>query len=337
MNTAPRQRDPFLEFSRFLGATVIMGHHICFYTEGGARTNFFSGWIFVEFFYMLTGYFSTAHFARLKDYDVEDIFSYCFQKIWRIFPFAFLGVMCSFFCELVKRWAGGPYEWVRMVLDLPLSCIFWGNSLSSGNVYSGQLWYMGVLALALPVSLLLMTHFHKLYQHLLCWSVPILSYTVAIVRYGSIVAFNPITCLIRGISGVCLGSALFYMGEHLQCKINEPARMAAKVTKYICLIFILVSQYYWDFYSSAAGYILVVFLMIFAACCSPAPTGGEVAERFGQLSMPIYCLHNAVMEAVWLCVPDYSMGLRFGISLIVVCALSIILLRLLPQSNRMRR
>lgn len=40
MNITPPSKDPFLEFSRFVGAIVIMGHHTCFYTEGGIEQIF---------------------------------------------------------------------------------------------------------------------------------------------------------------------------------------------------------------------------------------------------------------------------------------------------------
>lgn len=50
-----------IEVERFIGAVIIICHHL---THFQSISYFAGGWIFVEFFFMLTGYYSVAHFER---------------------------------------------------------------------------------------------------------------------------------------------------------------------------------------------------------------------------------------------------------------------------------
>jgi len=52
---------------------------------------FFGGWAFVEFYFMLTGYYTTEHFLKHSEKvgaEYRDIFYYIKNKIKKIYPYA---------------------------------------------------------------------------------------------------------------------------------------------------------------------------------------------------------------------------------------------------------
>lgn len=63
------------------------------------RTFFLGGWAFVEFYFMLTGYYTTEHFLKHSEKvgaEYRDIFYYIKNKIKKIYPYAVGGVLLDF-------------------------------------------------------------------------------------------------------------------------------------------------------------------------------------------------------------------------------------------------
>lgn len=54
-------KNAHIELCRFIGAIIILCHHTYLFEN---RTYFVTGWLFVEFYFMLTGYFTAMHFLR---------------------------------------------------------------------------------------------------------------------------------------------------------------------------------------------------------------------------------------------------------------------------------
>ena len=57
------QRNGMIDIWRFIFALLIMGHHM-YHLDIGESYLFQSAWIYVEFFFMLSGYFTAKHFLR---------------------------------------------------------------------------------------------------------------------------------------------------------------------------------------------------------------------------------------------------------------------------------
>lgn len=86
-----KNKCQYIEFCRFVGAIIILCHHSYTLVD---RTLFIGGWAFVEFYFMLTGYYTTYHFLRkTKEYQVgyREIFYYVKNKIRKLVPYAWGG------------------------------------------------------------------------------------------------------------------------------------------------------------------------------------------------------------------------------------------------------
>ena len=58
-------RNPYIELCRFIAAVVMLFHHtekLGGYSMFGAYRIARGGWVFVEYFFILSGYFMTRHF-----------------------------------------------------------------------------------------------------------------------------------------------------------------------------------------------------------------------------------------------------------------------------------
>ena len=205
------------------------------------------------------------------------------------------------------------------------------------HAYNNQTWYVSQLIFVLPAIVFLMSACKNIYKYYICWAVPIFLYTYAHSTYGSIVAFNNTTCLIRGISGIMLGSALYYIIEYFRgksCQITEVKKKYNFLRTFFmwcCLAFLLVSHFFASFEDASAGYIFVVFIMLFATLyeendCLKKGMLYNFFLHLGKLSLPVFCIHTALMETVQLLIPQRSILFKLSVSVLLVIAISEILL-----------
>lgn len=148
-----KKKNAFVELYRFLGAIVILGHHSYIL---GDRVHFIGGWVFVEFYFMLTGYFTAGHFevVQLKDNGVKVAVEYVKNKILRILPYAWSGILLGFCFYNLQPLTG--IERMHGVLSLPTNLmLLQGISISNHSViYNNPLWYIASIALFLPIIII---------------------------------------------------------------------------------------------------------------------------------------------------------------------------------------
>ena len=83
-----KNKCEYIELCRFVGAIIILCHHSYTLMD---RTIFLGGWAFVEFYFILTGYYTTSHFVKkMEKHKVEydEMFFYVKSKIKKLYPYA---------------------------------------------------------------------------------------------------------------------------------------------------------------------------------------------------------------------------------------------------------
>jgi len=322
-------KNYFVEYCRFIGTLVIVSHHVIFLTPDYSRPYFFGGWIFVEFFFLLTGYLTTAHFDKEPITDVNQIFTYPLRKIKRLMPYAVCGILLSYAVANCRPGLG-LYQRIKLLIDIPLNALLLYPSFegSAINVFNGQLWYVSEILYVLPLVILLLIKCKKVYQYYICWIVPILAYAISLHLYGTIPNVGFIASLNRGIGGLMLGSAVYYLVCFLKSSYPIARRKRVfTVIGQLCLLFIALSQIWWSYWDASVEAIFLVIVLIASAFLSEGAffhSEGckKLCDHLGRLSMPIFCIHTAVMEFIQLLFPQLSLRIKFGISVftILICA-----------------
>ena len=219
-----KQKNSLIELERFLACTAIFFFHQGFL--------FTSGWVFVEFFYILTGYFSLKHFAINKsknqmsdEHYANHVFRYSIKKFIQIFPF----IGCSMLLTAITNISDGKIYGIKQLVIYAI--IFFENLLgltgysvlqrnivineyfTYGWMIDGIFWYTAALFVALPIFL---WSARKLEQSMGIWIftvLPSLLYGVCIVRYNSLSGWpttDPYVYFMlnfRALAGLLLGRA----------------------------------------------------------------------------------------------------------------------------------
>lgn len=205
-------RNSIFDLSRFIAAICIMFFHINF--VGWRNHPCMNGYIYVEFFYILSGYFTAKHFWKnnSKRVDKETI-RYIINKYKNFLRFSIVPTILIYgiFIYNDKTFSKGIVSALTAVSSMTLEILF----LKIDNVFNGTIWFLAAMVIVLPVlSILLQTNKHVAFA---------ICFVVAYYIYASTGIVNntvfPINCL-RAASAMSVGVVLCYLcdladGYHL--------------------------------------------------------------------------------------------------------------------------
>jgi peptidoglycan/LPS O-acetylase OafA/YrhL len=67
------RKNTFVELLRLIATLIILFHHSYLVRVPASNTPFQVAWIYVEFFLILTGFFTMAHFSKRQKEDLNEI------------------------------------------------------------------------------------------------------------------------------------------------------------------------------------------------------------------------------------------------------------------------
>lgn len=141
-----KNKCEYIELCRFVGAIIILCHHSYTLMD---RTIFLGGWAFVEFYFILTGYYTTSHFVKkMEKHKVEydEMFFYVKSKIKKLYPYAVGGVLFSFL-NVITKCSENDRGVASFSLIYNLLLLKGSDIANSSYTYDPPLWYITHLIL----------------------------------------------------------------------------------------------------------------------------------------------------------------------------------------------
>ncbi len=311
--TKGRQRSQLVELCRFVASVLIVCHHS---EMLGHRTHFVAGWVFVEFFFMLTGYFTARHVARRPPSQgpFREAVHYTRDKLARVVPFAWTGVALGVVAMLLR--ANLADEWLRMLLSVPYNLLFLqGLPLHLPVVnYDVPLWYLTALMLFLPLLVATMRRMPSAYRRLLCWFVPLVLLGHNLVVVGKLSVWEAgVPKLMRGLADLMLGTLAYTIAEWVRGRATDRAMLLVRlggVASFAALCAIAgvlgVEGYEASVALVALAFVATLLVVTNERNYVEGRTPYALCGYLGALSMPLFCLHYPVGQIVQTCVPTLS-------------------------------
>lgn len=332
-------RNQLIELCRFIAAILIVCHHSDIF---GKRVLFIGCWVFVEFFFMLTGYFTTRHFSRLPPSCnwYRDALVYVRDKLVRIAPYAWLGIALGFL--VLKPWAASAETLLTQLLSLPFNLLFLkGSTLAIKSLsFDAPLWYLTLIMLFLPPIIVGMKRHENAYKYIICWLVPILMMSYNMETMGKVSVWEvSIGKMIRGASDLILGSLVYYISERLRSRLAARNRLSfvkilsIVVLALLCYLTITIKG---GGTGLSAEITFVAFLSILLLVTdnrniTNIPLVHAITSYLGRLSMPVFCLHYPVEQMVQLYVPSLSLNRKLALSIAIAIPLSMIVMLIIDR------
>ncbi|WP_251423748.1 acyltransferase family protein [Veillonella agrestimuris] len=300
-------KNSIIELYRFCGAIVIVFHHGFIF---GERLYFDTGWIFVEFFFLLTGYFTAKHFNNMDNIEVENIpqvaVKYSLRKIYRTTLYAWIGIFIGFVALLVKP-SSGDINIVTLIASIPVNLLFLGGTDLGSGLYNfnSPLWFISNILIFLPIIIVYMYKMKNLYIYIFSWIIPLALYSYNLEHIGMSITWDVSHMLyFRSIADLMLGTFLFYVVKWVQkANIKVMRNISLLPVSLVIFIIYILGSIFIDMKGTTISFSLILFtflvLLITLLVDDKIPKQvDKVFTELGSLSLPIYCMHFPIMQLV---------------------------------------
>ena len=164
-----KERSANADCARFIAALIIMAYHI-FHT-GVGEDLLHEAWIYVEFFLLITGYYTAKHYSKTDVVNhSKDAFQYTLKKFIPLFPYA---LIVTVFGWITQGGAGiilYGWTWNNFIINLMGDFIFDVLLISDsfGEPLIGPLWYVSAMLIVFPFFCLLVQIKNRYTKVLIC-------------------------------------------------------------------------------------------------------------------------------------------------------------------------
>ncbi len=289
-------KDARIELLRFVAAVFIMIGHMGAFGCGFKRP-FTENWFYVEFFLMLTGYFTARHFALpAQGAPVETALRYTVRKFRRFLPYTTGAVLITygvvFLPNLLKY---GWKSFLSCLQPMPAEMLY----LSAAGRDGAQLfvmWFISAMFLVFPLFCLLLQFKNRT---LVLW----LSALAAGVYYQFKPNFGDHDFpnqLFRVFCGMCAGTVIWFAAEWLKKKKLSGALRGLLTAAEVLLILapialtfkniVWLRWFLWCFFLS--------LIILFSGQSRIPSVSLKVTDLLGRLSMPMFIWHLAVAHVI---------------------------------------
>lgn len=329
-------RNSYIELWRFVACLVIFSFH----TEGV----FISGWIFVEFFFMLSGYFAMGHFIRRKgQIDRNFPVSYTLGKFTRLLPYTTIAFLFNVSVIIWLYQLKGRELWLWLAY-LPVNILLLPGTgampagvavtetLATGHMMEESLWYICVMLVALPVMLYVIMYLEKKFDKFLVTFLPLLLYGYLILSDGTIHGWHEgnltfFALDIRAVAGLLMGGGVYYFSRwwekreytflgKLVLTILEMGSMA------VVLALAMVTRVPYDI--TEVLFLMLSLSLMFSQKTFTAQIRFRVFAYLGRLSLPIYCFHCTMYLMVLNLYPEKSTDVKRLITFVMVLVAAVV-------------
>jgi len=278
------KKRSIVEFWRIMATLVILWHHV--YTVKTADLDpFRDGWIFVEFFFILTGFFTMSHFAYVHPKNMNEAaanaIKYTIKKFSRFLPYVAIPLVASFVCAVYFHEAT-----MDTVQSLVLDVSFLGANIWGRYTPNIPLWYLATMFAVFPLFSLLCQTKSKNVLYLF-------ASLFVIIWYGrSNYLSNTIApqSIIRAFAGLMLGAITYGISTYLSnCNFSRKKRIGLTVLEALCIAGVFVGS----FFNANTVYLYMMCFVIGTAIMLSDVTYTKyihigIIDQMGDLALAIY-------------------------------------------------
>lgn len=346
---AETARVTSIELFRVIAALAIMTYHFfTVYIDMDGIIRFAT--VFVEFFFILSGFFMMKHLTESK--EPLSSAAYTLGKASSFYPVYIIVFALQFILFVIMNGLSSAsdvlgqlfhFKWEALLLQ---TAGFIPDPQFGVDYLLGQTWYLSAMLLSLLIAYPIAKHAKKWYVTLICPLVIITFYSYIMQTEGTVNVGNEylgiiMSAILRGLAGTCVGSLCYQGYAHIKEHpiAHKKTAYLLETACYLCFIalfFMPASQTEAD----TLFFILVFTVMVIFAFSNTTPISVFLNSHFkklftwlGSMSLYLYLAHWSVMSVFNI----YGQGLNTAIAAILYFAGTFILGWLLKLLNDKRK
>lgn len=316
------KRSGNIELARFIAALLIMAHHL--YLVLPSNYPFQDSWIYVEFFLIITGYYTTKHFDGISNCNgMKEAIIYTFKKFIPIFPYIIVATIGTYLISILERLTVGEQITLKMVGEALNNFIFEVLMISESYTHPlvNPLWYLSSMFILFPLFSRFVQIKNRYWILLIASIYPLFYYGYFGINGNRDFPHD----FLRVIAGLCMGAFVYefnYIFNNYMQKINKTTMAIVEGVAFIIPIILN--------YNNLAGFRFILFCFI--VCLTIMLPGysysgemsNELIRYLGKLSMPIFVFHWLIGKGILFVVYRTGMDnciirtvLYYGLTIIV--------------------
>lgn len=306
----PLSRNAELDFWKFLAIIIIVIHHSYMVLED-KKVFFVQGSLFVEFFFIVSGYLMALSASKKPSAKTENLgsetASFVFKKIKTILPYYIFGSVATLAANIAYRGFAYIFEPGKL-LRVPFTVLFLETSGIPAYNITGANWYLSAMFLSMLVLYPMLRKWNDLFIKVIAPVVSIMLYGYMLRHDGFLEGWSiwyGYACkgILRAIAGISLGTVVFSASKWLETKeIEKGTSTVLSVLSTGSMLFSVFLLCRGFNKKSEAIIVLLFFVSATVIASRKANINAIFQNRFcvylGKLSMAVFLTHPACAKAM---------------------------------------
>lgn len=276
---------------------------------------------------MLSGYYALS--SLQASHGSLNIGKFMLKKYVHFLPYTFIAVAFSYTWLLCFN-TPSVYEGVKALAMAPFEALLLRNTGINLAGYTGVLWYLSAMLIAMPIVLYTARRFPGVFKEYLVWVLPLCLYGYILHQIGTIRTSDWMLSNLRAIAGLLLGCSIYYILRAVEkVQFHSLGKTLLTALELLLLALVLLFCTVRSFSKTYLDVFCVLLMYVFTVIgLSGKSWTSKIHGRFftylGKISLPIYCIHFNVMDMVKKFFPDFEMKYKLLIYTVLVFAAAIL-------------
>lgn len=303
-----QKRNSLLELFRFLFCMSVLGIHL--FTE--AKLNYFrAGYLGVEFFFILSGYFVGAYYGKYqKGWNIakrlKTVADYALSRLKRLYPLYFLALIVMLFVRIVIK-ENTIYETIHVIKKCYAEFFLLQWTPLGNEVLISSGWFVPAVFFGGILFVLLLALFQKPAGFFAAPIISFLIYRYYFLLIGKIDVISSYYGVLRGVAGIGLGVFVYFLCNELPKELPQAAKQKFGnrfLKMFSCLLYLVIFCYTGYGRRSKADFIIIFLyaLGLFTLIKANHKVSDKHESLFlalGKITYPLYLFHMPVIRLVF--------------------------------------
>lgn len=319
---------PMVDFWKFIFTIAIILYHAN-KIEGFEKANLFPyGYIFVEFFFMVSGFFMAKSICAMQNNAIKNLgdetWRFTFKKINGIYIPFFIAFWIHFVIRMIIEETPLRSILVEITHSIRELTLTYSSGITIGRYHNGPTWYISSMIIAMFIIYPFLRKYYKTFSSVFAPVFALLTYAYLQNEYSSINLsshYGKYICLglLRAICGICVGIFIFNLIDKVK-NTNTEFTIAGKsalllIEFGLALYLILIAANYENWFKAKYyGYLAMVLqaILVFILFLDPIKIKNALFANLckwaGEISFYYYLNHRIWTRVLETAIPDYGYG-----------------------------
>lgn len=282
------KRQCNVEIAKFIASLLIVVQHN---ETAGIPAFFRGGWIYVEFFLMITGYYTAKHFdANIQQNNIKGSIEYTIKKFIGFIPYTIMVTVVGYLTQGIFNMATDNWTVKDFICGLATDFVF-DVFLINEPMYVPlivPIWYLSTMLFVFPMFSCFVQIKNRYWIMVISFVYTKLYYC----QFGINGSFGFPQNIFRVLAGLCLGAFIYEFSYAFSLYIGKINSIGLTILEIMTYVFVFVSTIFdkQTFRLDIFCFAVCLIIMLTDLSCT-RKINGHIFLYCGRLSVPLFITH----------------------------------------------